>query len=83
MRSVFDTERKPECVLSATAHSTECTSTKMMETSPSPNQMSASGSRAMAGNGLNADVSVSSRSLPRRDIMASAVKNMASTSPKL
>ena len=30
----------------------------------------------MAGSGLNTEVSVSSRSLPRRDIMASAVKSM-------
>ena len=81
MRSVFDTDRKPEWVLSATAHSTECTSTKMMEISPSPNQMRASGSSAMAGSGLNADVNVSSRSLPIRDIMASAVNSMARTSP--
>ena len=82
MRSVFDTERKPEWVLSATAHSTECTSTKMMEMSPSPNQISASGSRAIAGSGLNADVSVSSRSLPRRDIIARAVNIMASDEPE-
>src|SRR5436190_1306867 len=51
MRSVLDTDLNPECVLSATAHSTECTSTNMMEASPSPNQISASGRSAMAGSG--------------------------------
>ena len=81
MRSVFDTDLNPEWVLSATAHSTECTSTNMMERSPSPNQISASGSSAIAGNGLNAEVSVSSRSLPMRDIMASAVNTRAKASP--
>jgi hypothetical protein len=53
----------------------------MIEISPSPNQMRASGSSAMAGNGLNADVNVSSRSLPIRDIIARAVNSMAKASP--
>ena len=67
--------------MSATAHSTEWTSTNMMEASPSPNQMSASGRSAMAGSGLKAEVSVSSRSVPIRDMMASAVNVMASARP--
>ena len=36
----------------------------------------------MAGNGLKADVNVSSRSLPMRDMMASAVNAIASASPR-
>ena len=35
----------------------------------------------MAGSGLKAEVSVSSRSVPIRDMMASAVNVMASASP--
>src|SRR6185312_16749515 len=49
MRSVGETDVKPECVLSATAHSTECTITKIMLLAPRPNQRSASGSSAIAG----------------------------------
>src|SRR6202040_1085645 len=37
MRKVGDTEVKPEWVLSATAHSTECTITKIRLFAPSPN----------------------------------------------
>ena len=53
----------------------------MIERSPRPNQINASGNSAMAGNGLKAEVSVSSRSFPSRDIMAKLVKMMASSSP--
>ncbi len=77
MRSVGDSARKPANVFSATAHSTACTSTKMTLLSPKPNQISASGSSAIDGSGLNMAVSVSSRSAPMRDTLANAVSNAA------
>ena len=83
MRNVFDTERNPECVFSATAHSTEWISTKTRLPLPSPNQISASGSNAIAGSGLNIDVSVSSRSVPMRDVIATTVSTAASAMPAL
>ena len=81
MRSVFDTARKPECVLSATAHSTEWISTNTMLPAPSPNQISASGKSAIAGSGLNIAVSVSRKSVPIREVMAMTVKSAASAMP--
>ena len=42
---------------------------------PSPNQINASGSSAIAGNGLNIDVSISSRSVPIRDVIATTVNS--------
>src|SRR5204863_9749025 len=38
MRSVFDTDLNPECVLSATAHRSEWTSKNLMDPSPSQNE---------------------------------------------
>ena len=70
MRRVLETDEKPECVFSATAHSTEWISTKTRLPLPRPNQISASGSSAIAGSGLNIEVSVSSRSVPMREVMA-------------
>ena len=81
MRNVFDTDMKPEWVLSATGHSTEWIRTNTRLPLPRPNQISASGSSAMAGSGLNIAVSVSSRSVPRREVIASMVSNAASASP--
>ena len=49
--------------------------------SPRPNQISASGSSAIDGSGLNIAVNVSSRSAPMRDTLANAVSNAANTSP--
>ena len=72
---------KPECVLSATGHSTECISTKTRLPLPSPNQISASGSSAIAGSGLNIEVSVSRKSLPMREVIAKAVSVPASNNP--
>ena len=57
-------------MLSATTQSTEWISTKTRLPLPRPNHRRASGSRAMAGSGLNMLVSVSSRSLPMRVLMA-------------
>ena len=76
MRSVGLTDMKPEWVLSATAHSTECTITKTRLLAPSPNQSSASGSSAIAGSGLNIAVSVESRSVPTRVDTASVVNTL-------
>ena len=83
MRSVLDTLLKPEWVLSATGHSTECTSTKTRLPLPSPNQISASGNSAIAGSGLNIAVTVSRKSVPIRVEMARIVKMAASTMPTL
>src|SRR5205814_9770114 len=82
MRNVFETERKPECVFSATAHNTEWTSTNTRLPVPNPNQINASGNSAIAGNGLNIDVSVSSRSVPIRDVIATTVNSAASAMPQ-
>ena len=81
MRSVGETDVKPEWVLSATAHSTECTMTKIRLLAPSPNHSSASGSSAIAGSGLNIAVSVESRSVPTRVETATVVKIAAIASP--
>ena len=83
MRIVFDTARKPECVLRATAHNTEWMSTKTMLPTPRPNQISASGSSAIAGSGLNMAVSVSRKSVPIRELMAMTVSTAASAMPAL
>src|SRR5205814_17587 len=72
MRKVVDTERNPEWVLSATAHSTEWISTNTRLPLPNPNQISASGNSAMAGKGLNMEVSVSRKSVPMRELIASS-----------
>src|SRR5262249_33772923 len=81
MRKVDDTEVKPEWVLSATAHSTECTITNTRLLAPSPNQSSASGSSAMAGSGLNMAVRGERRSVPGRVETASVVNTAAVSSP--
>ena len=83
MRSVVETDLKPECVLSATAHSTEWMSTKTMLPTPRPNQINAKGSSAIAGNGLNIAVSVSRKSVPIRELMATTVSSAASAMPAL
>ncbi|MNP86269.1 hypothetical protein D3C76_1863990 [compost metagenome] len=49
--------------------------------SPSPNHSKANGSRAMAGNGLNIEVSVPSRSRPSWVETARLVRPKASTMP--
>ncbi len=49
--------------------------------SPRPNQISASGSSAIDGSGLNIAVNVSSKSAPMRETLAKAVSNAAKTSP--
>ncbi|MNH19720.1 hypothetical protein D3C79_794660 [compost metagenome] len=51
-------------MFSASAQSTECTSTKIRLLSPSPNHSKARGNKAIAGNGLNIEVRVPSRSRP-------------------
>ena len=66
-------------MLSATAHSTECTSTKIRLPAPRPNQIRASGSSAIAGSGLNIAVMVSRKSVPIRVLMAKTVSRPAST----
>ncbi len=81
MRSVFDTDRNPECVFSATAHSTEWISTNTRLPLPSPNQISASGNSAIAGSGLNIEVSVSRKSVPTRELIATVVNTAASAMP--
>ena len=81
MRCVCDTARKPEWVFSATAHSTEWTSTNTRLPLPRPNQISAIGSRAIAGSGLNIAVTVSRKSVPMRDAMPTAVNTPASRMP--
>ena len=81
MRTVIDTLRNPASVLSATAHITECTSTNTKLPTPKPNQMSASGSSAIAGSGLNIAVMVSRKSVPIRVLMANTVSNPASSVP--
>ena len=81
MRSVGLTERKPEWVLSATAHSTECTMTKTRLIAPRPNHNSASGNSAIAGSGLNMAVSVDRKSVPTRVETASVVKTPAASRP--
>ena len=81
MRSVFDTLLKPEWVLSATGHSTEWISTNTKLPLPRPNQISASGSSAIAGSGLNIAVMVSRKSVPIWVEMARMVKTAASTMP--
>ncbi|MNT24750.1 hypothetical protein D3C72_1602420 [compost metagenome] len=65
----------------AKAQSTECTRTKIRLLSPRPNQSRASGSKAMAGNGLNIEVNVLSRSRPNWVETARLVKPNASTIP--
>ena len=81
MRSVFDTDRNPECVFSATAHSTEWISTNTRLPLPSPNQINASGNSAIAGSGLNIEVSVSRKSVPTRELIATVVSTAASAMP--
>src|SRR3546814_8842327 len=81
MRNVTDTDRNPEWVLRLTAHNTECTNTNTRLPSPRPNQIKASGNSAIAGSGLNIAVSVSSKSVPRRLVMARTVRSVASTIP--
>ena len=82
MRWVSDTDRKPECMLSATAQSTEWTITNTSEGRPSPNHSRASGSRAMAGRGLNMAVKVESRSVPTRLVTATVVSSAAMMRPR-
>ena len=81
MRSVLETPRKPAWVFNATAHSTECTSTNTKLPSPRPNQISASGSSAIAGSGLSMAVIDSRKSVPIRVVIASTVRMNASTTP--
>ena len=81
MRMVCDTDMKPEWVFSATGHSTEWISTNTRLPLPRPNQISASGRSAIAGNGLNIAVSVSRKSLPTREVIASAVSTDARNMP--
>ena len=68
-------------VLSATAHRTEWTMTKMRLGMPSPNHSRASGSNAIAGSGLNMAVSVDRRWVPRRVDTARVVNTTASAMP--
>ena len=81
MRSVSGTLRKPLSVLSATAHSTECTMTNTSEGMPSPNQIKASGNSAIAGSGLNIAVKVESRRVPMALATAIVVNTPASATP--
>ena len=81
MRSVGETDTKPECVFSATGHSTEWISTNDRLSGVSPNQISASGNSAIAGSGLNIAVSVSSRSEPMRVVVANVVSTAAIATP--
>jgi hypothetical protein len=81
MRKVGLTERNPEWVLSATAHSTECMMTNTMLMAPRPNHNSANGNSAIAGSGLNMAVKVERKSVPTRVDTASVVKTPAATSP--
>ena len=67
--------------MSATAQSTEWTITNTMLPYPSPNQISASGNSAIAGNGLNIDVRSSSRSVPIRVEIAIVVSTAAQRMP--
>src|SRR5690554_4574955 len=83
MRQVVLTERKPECVFSATAHNTAWISTKIMLALPRPNQIIDKGSKAIDGNGLNIEVNVSSRSAPTRVALANAVSSAAMSSPAI
>ena len=78
---MFETARNPECVLRATGQSTEWTITNIRLGFPSPNQSRARGSSAMAGSGLNMELSVSSRSVPIRVLTAQAVRRVASAIP--
>ena len=82
MRCVSETERKPVWVLSATAQSTEWMMTNTRLGMPRPNQSSASGSSAIAGSGLNIEVRVESRSVPKRVETASVVKAAAMPMPE-
>ncbi|MNF99932.1 hypothetical protein D3C84_828510 [compost metagenome] len=68
-------------MFSAKAQSTECTSTKIRLFCPRPNHSSASGSSAMAGNGLNIEVRVLSRSRPNCVDTAKVVRANARTMP--
>ncbi|MNR19613.1 hypothetical protein D3C85_1364170 [compost metagenome] len=68
-------------MFSAKAQSTECTSTKIRLFCPKPNHKSASGNNAMAGNGLNIEVRVLSRSRPNWVDTASVVRANARTMP--
>ena len=70
-------------MFSATAHSTECTSTNTRLPIPRPNQINASGNSAIAGSGLNIAVMVSRKSVPIRVVIASTVRMPASTTPAL
>ncbi|SVJ79078.1 Uncharacterised protein [Klebsiella pneumoniae] len=68
-------------MFSASAQSTECTSTKIRLFWPRPNQSSASGSSAIAGSGLNIAVRVPSRSRPNCVETARLVRTKARTIP--
>jgi len=68
-------------VFSATGQVTECTMTKMMVGVPRPHQISASGSSAIAGSGLNIEVRRPSASLPQRDNAATVVSTAAIATP--
>src|SRR5205807_9076390 len=81
MRKVGLTEVNPLWVLRATAHNTEWMITKIRLLAPSPNHNSASGNRAIAGNGLNMAVSVESRSVPIRVETATVVNTAAMARP--
>ena len=81
MRSVGETDVKPECVLSATAHSTEWMITNTRLFAPSPNHSNASGNSAIAGRGLNMAVRVERKSVPTRVVIASVVKMPAMARP--
>lgn len=68
-------------MLSASGHSTACTSTNSRLPVPSPNHSSAIGSNAIDGSGLNIDVSIASRSRPMRVDTASDVSANAKNTP--
>ncbi len=68
--------------MSATAHSTEWMMTKTSDGVPSPNQISASGSNAIAGSGLNMAVSVDRMRVPIVLATAKVVNTAAKTSPQ-
>src|SRR5262245_11368815 len=82
MRKVLDTDRKPERVLRATADSTECTRTRMMEMSPRPSEVWACSNCGVDGSGLYVDVRVSSRSWLFWYAIGSALESMTGVSPR-
>ena len=79
--SVGGTVTKPVYVFSDIGHSVECTMTNTTALMPSPNHSRASGISAMAGSGLNIEVSVSRISAPSRVVTASVVSTSAMPAP--